>query len=199
MRRGSDHDRARNRLRLGIGLFVLALAAAALAHLALTRRRSWRADVAVLLATTVGTAVAVAAPYDPGEGRGTAVVAAVQGDVPGPGNDILFDHRQVTRNHVEETERLAARVEAGEVPRPAFVLWPENSTAVDPFLDYQTNRAIEDQVTALGGHKGLYSEAFYDEATFRRLYGGDDLDPVKARYDPDGRLPTLYDKAVRSR
>ena len=62
-----------------------------------------------------------------------------------------------------------------------------------------TNRAIEDQVTALGGHKGLYSEAFYDEATFRRLYGGDDLDPVKARYDPDGRLPTLYDKAVRSR
>jgi FAD/FMN-containing dehydrogenase len=62
-----------------------------------------------------------------------------------------------------------------------------------------TNRKVEEQVTALGGHKGLYSEAFYDEPTFRELYGGDHLDPVKARYDPEGRLPTLYDKAVRSR
>ncbi|AXH97497.1 FAD-binding oxidoreductase [Ornithinimicrobium avium] len=61
-----------------------------------------------------------------------------------------------------------------------------------------TNRAIEDQVTALGGHKGLYSDAFYDEATFRELYGGDHLDVVKGRYDPGRRLPTLYDKAVRS-
>ncbi len=62
-----------------------------------------------------------------------------------------------------------------------------------------TNRAIERQVMALGGHKGLYSEAFYDEQTFRDLYGGALLDPVKERYDPGGRLPTLYDKAVRSR
>ena len=62
-----------------------------------------------------------------------------------------------------------------------------------------TNRAVEAQVTARGGHKGLYSEAFYDEDTFRQLYGGEHLDPVKARYDPAGRLPTLYDKAVRAR
>ena len=62
-----------------------------------------------------------------------------------------------------------------------------------------TNRAIEAKVTELGGHKGLYSEAFYDEPTFRELYGGDHLDAVKHRYDPDGRFPTLYDKAVRGR
>ena len=129
--------------------FVLALAAAALAHLVVSRTGGRRADAAVLLAVAVGTAAAVAAPYDPGAPRGTAVVAAVQGDVPGPGNDILYDHRQVTRNHVEETQRLAARVAAGEVPEPAFVLWPENSTAVDPFLDYETNRAIEDAVAAI--------------------------------------------------
>ena len=131
---------------VGVSL-VLALASAALAHLVISR--SWRVDGAELLAVAVGTAVAAAAPYDPGTPRGTAVVAAVQGDVPGPGNDILFDHRQVTRNHVEETQRLADRVAAGEVPEPAFVLWPENSTAVDPFLDYETNRAIEDAVAAI--------------------------------------------------
>lgn len=60
-----------------------------------------------------------------------------------------------------------------------------------------TNRAIEAKVQELGGHKSLYSEAFYDRATFDRLYNGAHLAEVKRRHDPDGRLTTLYDKAVR--
>jgi FAD/FMN-containing dehydrogenase len=59
------------------------------------------------------------------------------------------------------------------------------------------NRAIEEHVAALDGHKSLYSESFYDRDTFDRLYDGDNLAAVKQRYDPDGRLTTLYDKAVR--
>ena len=59
------------------------------------------------------------------------------------------------------------------------------------------NRAIEAKVHELDGHKSLYSEAFYDKATFDRLYDGGNLARVKARYDPGGRLTTLYDKAVR--
>ena len=62
-----------------------------------------------------------------------------------------------------------------------------------------TNRAIEARVTELGGHKGLYSEAFYGQQTFAALYGGEHYERVKGRYDPDGRFPTLYDKAVRAR
>ncbi|MFK5635068.1 FAD-dependent oxidoreductase [Ornithinimicrobium sp. LYQ103] len=62
-----------------------------------------------------------------------------------------------------------------------------------------TNRAIEEEVHALGGHKSLYSESFFDEATFAARYGGAAYHPVKQRYDPRGRLPTLYDKAVRAR
>ena len=62
-----------------------------------------------------------------------------------------------------------------------------------------TNRAIEAKVTELGGHKGLYSEAFYDEASFAALYGGETYAKVKARYDPEGKFPTIYDKAVRAR
>ncbi|ANS78376.1 FAD/FMN-containing dehydrogenase [Serinicoccus hydrothermalis] len=65
--------------------------------------------------------------------------------------------------------------------------------------DGDVNRAIEDKVTELGGHKGLYSTATYDRQTFDELYGGDTYARVKARYDPDGRLPSLYDKAVGSR
>ncbi|MCW2836219.1 MAG: linked oxidase domain protein [Marmoricola sp.] len=61
------------------------------------------------------------------------------------------------------------------------------------------NRAIEDQVAELDGHKSLYSESFYDPATFDRLYDGANLAAVKKRYDPDDRLTSLYDKAVRQR
>jgi FAD/FMN-containing dehydrogenase len=52
-------------------------------------------------------------------------------------------------------------------------------------------------VGALGGHKSLYSEAFYDEEAFWSHYGGDAYPALKARYDPDHRLPDLYAKAVR--
>ncbi len=62
-----------------------------------------------------------------------------------------------------------------------------------------TNRAVEERVHALGGHKSLYSEAFYDRETFDRLYAGEHLRAVKARHDPDDRLTSLYDKVVRKR
>jgi FAD/FMN-containing dehydrogenase len=59
------------------------------------------------------------------------------------------------------------------------------------------NRAIETKVHELGGHKSLYSEAFYDRETFDALYDGDNLARVKALYDPQDRLLSLYDMAVR--
>jgi len=62
-----------------------------------------------------------------------------------------------------------------------------------------TNRAVEEKVHQLGGHKSLYSEAFYDRETFDQLYDGANLARVKDRYDPDHRLTGLYDKAVRRR
>ena len=58
------------------------------------------------------------------------------------------------------------------------------------------NRAIEAKVHELDGHKSLYSDSFYDAETFDRLYDGGNLAAVKQRYDPDGRLKTLYEKAV---
>ena len=61
------------------------------------------------------------------------------------------------------------------------------------------NRAIEAKVHELGGHKSLYSEAFYDRETFDELYDGENLAAVKGRYDPQDRLTSLYDKAVKRR
>jgi FAD/FMN-containing dehydrogenase len=60
-----------------------------------------------------------------------------------------------------------------------------------------TNRRIEHEVSALGGHKSLYSESFYDREEFDRLYGGPAYAGLKRRWDPGGRFPGLHDKAVR--
>jgi FAD/FMN-containing dehydrogenase len=67
----------------------------------------------------------------------------------------------------------------------------------DPTDPARTNRRVEAQVSALGGHKSLYSEAFYDEPGFWRRYGGGTYRDLKRRYDPASRLLDLYDKAVR--
>ncbi|MBC7594431.1 MAG: FAD-binding oxidoreductase [Kineosporiaceae bacterium] len=65
--------------------------------------------------------------------------------------------------------------------------------------DGAVNRKIEAKVSALGGHKSLYSEVFYEQMTFNKMYGGETLAAVRERYDPDGRLTNLYDKAVRNK
>ncbi|WP_276606445.1 apolipoprotein N-acyltransferase [Nocardioides sp. GY 10127] len=94
------------------------------------------------------TAGAVLVPWR-GEVVGTAQVAVVQGGVPGPGNDVLYDYRQVTQNHVDATVDLAEQVAAGTKQQPDLVVWPENSTAVDPFADTQTHAGILAAVAAI--------------------------------------------------
>jgi len=61
------------------------------------------------------------------------------------------------------------------------------------------NRMVEEEVSALGGHKSLYSTAFYSEEEFRSRYNGAEYDKLKAEYDGKGRLLGLYDKCVRGR
>jgi FAD/FMN-containing dehydrogenase len=61
------------------------------------------------------------------------------------------------------------------------------------------NRLIEDKVTELGGHKGLYSTSFYSEDEFWQHYNGPAYAELKKEYDGDGRLATLYDKCVQAR
>lgn len=58
------------------------------------------------------------------------------------------------------------------------------------------NRLIEAKVTELGGKKSLYSSAYYEAAEFAALYGGDTYSALKDKYDPAGRYPGLYEKAV---
>ena len=132
----------------GVGLLI-ALVGTSLAWVVLAGRHRPRLVVAVAAGLFAATALPVLLPYDAPE-TGSATVAAVQGDVPGEGTDILFDHRGVTRNHVDTTVQLADDIAGGAAPTPDFVVWPENSTAVDPFLDEAINAGIREAVAAVG-------------------------------------------------
>ncbi|MFY1621095.1 FAD-binding oxidoreductase [Micromonospora sp. WMMD736] len=74
--------------------------------------------------------------------------------------------------------------------------WSSVPAADDPG---HTNKLIEHQVSALDGHKSLYSDAFYSPDEFDELYGGETYKQVKKTYDPDSRLLDLYSKAVQRR
>jgi apolipoprotein N-acyltransferase len=68
-----------------------------------------------------------------GAGSPTAEVAAVQGNVPHAGTFAKeVQETTVTENHAITTEQLAAQVKAGSRPAPDLVIWPENSTDLDP-------------------------------------------------------------------
>lgn len=80
----------------------------------------------------------------------TVTVAAVQGNVPRLGLDFASQRRAVLDNHVNETLRLAADVEAGKALRPDFVIWPENSSDIDPLTNADAAAQIETAAKAVG-------------------------------------------------
>ena len=65
--------------------------------------------------------------------------------------------------------------------------------------DGHYNRQVEDEVTELGGRKGLYSTSFYSESEFWALYNGPEYAALKRDYDPEARLAGLYEKCVRGK
>ncbi len=58
------------------------------------------------------------------------------------------------------------------------------------------NRLVERKVVELGGIKSLYSDSFFTPGEFERYYGGDAYRALKAKYDPQGAFPRLYEKCV---
>ncbi|MFE2883482.1 apolipoprotein N-acyltransferase [Streptomyces graminifolii] len=81
---------------------------------------------------------------------GTTTVAVIQGNVPRAGLEFNAQRRAVLDYHVKETLRLAAKVKAGKVAKPDVVLWPENSSDVDPFADAQAYTDIDEAAKAIG-------------------------------------------------
>ncbi|GAB4107253.1 hypothetical protein GCM10028790_62720 [Micromonospora taraxaci] len=94
--------------------------------------RRW-APVAVPAALAVAlTAGALLVPVAAAGSGATVTVAIVQGNVPRLGLDFNAQRQAVLNNHVDATLELAARVAAGQHDQPDLVVWPENSSDIDP-------------------------------------------------------------------
>ena len=65
--------------------------------------------------------------------------------------------------------------------------------------DGHYNTLVEELVARHGGKKSLYSRSTYDESTFWSEYDQAVYESLKRQYDPHGRFPGLYEKAVKSR
>jgi apolipoprotein N-acyltransferase len=103
---------------------------------------------AVLLTT------AVAWPHVRQSGLGAGddpaiTVAVVQGNVPRLGLEFNAQRRAVLDNHVRETLQLADDVHAGRAPQPMVVIWPENSSDIDPLANPDARDEISVAATAI--------------------------------------------------
>ncbi len=144
--------------------FLVALTGAMIgrAVLAALAPGRWRSGVRLgspgflgpLLAAAVTAGLVLAGgllPVDPVAGTPTAQVAAVQGDVPRARNvPQLLNDSVVTQNHAAATVSLANQVKAGRRPAPDIVIWPENSTDLDPFQYPSIYGEVGAAVAAIG-------------------------------------------------
>jgi apolipoprotein N-acyltransferase len=73
----------------------------------------------------------------------------VQGNVPRLGLDFNAQRRAVLDNHVRVTEQLAADVAAGRRPQPDLVIWPENSSDIDPLRNADAAAQIDRAARAI--------------------------------------------------
>jgi apolipoprotein N-acyltransferase len=84
------------------------------------------------------------------EGGPTTTVAVIQGNVPRAGLDFNAQRRAVLDNHVRQTLELAREVAAGDERQPDVVLWPENSSDIDPYTNADAARQISRAAEAVG-------------------------------------------------
>lgn len=118
--------------------FAVVLTGFGLARLLLARRP--RAVLAAALCAVVPLAGGAAMwPFiGTAPTAGTVTAAAVQGNAPDVGLELLNKRAVIRRNHLGESARLLAEIKAGERPRPDLLVWPETATEVvgdDPELD----------------------------------------------------------------
>lgn len=115
---------------------------------------------------------------------GTATVAVIQGNVPRAGLEFNAQRRAVLDYHARETERLAAEVKAGKVAQPDFVLWPENSSDIDPFTNPDARAVIDAAAKAIDAPISVGGVVERDG----KLYNEQIL------WDPDKGAVDTYDK-----
>ncbi|MDR2380633.1 MAG: apolipoprotein N-acyltransferase [Bifidobacteriaceae bacterium] len=134
------------------GAPVVGLVVALIVPFAIGALRSWRNSAWGPAAAGAACAAGLIAapwlfPIEATAESGTLRVGAVQGDVDVTAEGLFAQQRQVLENHVAQTLVL---VEAAGADAFDVVLWPENSTDIDPRTDDEAADAIETAAAAIG-------------------------------------------------
>ncbi|MFF5055170.1 apolipoprotein N-acyltransferase [Micromonospora sp. NPDC000663] len=110
----------------------------------------WWLAAAAPAAVAVGVgAASLLVPVATAGSGDTVTVAIVQGNVPRLGLDFNAQRQAVLNNHVDATIELAARVTAGQQHRPDLVVWPENSSDIDPLRNPTAGARISQAADAI--------------------------------------------------
>jgi len=105
--------------------------------------------IAVVLLTTALTWPNVRQSGAGADDDQPVTVAAIQGNVPRLGLEFNAQRRAVLDNHVRETEQLALDVREGRAPQPTIVIWPENSSDIDPLANADARAEISSAAAAI--------------------------------------------------
>ena len=146
-----------------------------------------RAGVTVLcLAVLLGAGLWLTFLRPPPGTAGSVNVGIVQGNVPGRGLEALGRMRSVTNNHLAETVNLTVRSRLGQVPMPDFILWPENSTDIDPTRDQVTGQTVRAAAEIAG--RPIFVGAVMAGP------GEDERQTTALWWDPERGITARYDK-----
>lgn len=130
----------------------------AVSVLALGRGRLMRAEGGLALAAGLAV-VAVFLPLSAAPESGTINVAAVQGNSARAGLDAYSERREVLDNHVKETLAMAAREQGLDL-----VVWPENSSDIDPTRDQSAWKEIDSAAQAVNAPILVGTQEFGENA-----------------------------------
>ncbi|MDI3418189.1 apolipoprotein N-acyltransferase [Streptomyces sp. B-S-A12] len=168
---------------LGFAVVLCGFALAALVRVIVTTKGVRDRAVVTAAALTVAPVVAGAAvlPAMSNEAEnGTARVAVIQGNVPRMGLDFNAQRRAVLDYHVRETMKLAD----AEV-KPDLVLWPENSSDIDPYLNPDAYAEIDKAAKAVGAPISVGAVVTAEDGTARNR---------QILWDPKTGPGEVYDK-----
>ncbi len=133
--------------------FLTALAGFSLAAAALAAwHRQWRPLVVGIVAVLLpfGFGVIGRTTEISAAGQPTTQIAVIQGNVPEPGLEFNARRRAVLDLHAKQTHQLAADVRSGQAARPDLVIWPENSSDIDPYTNADAAAVISSAAADIG-------------------------------------------------
>lgn len=105
-------------------------------------RAQRRAAAGLIIALFATGALLKARPVAPGGEQ--VAIGMVQGNVDGSAGPRAMGYaRSVINNHLSQTVTLMADVRTGREARPDFLLWPENSSDLDPTVDGEARMIID--------------------------------------------------------